>query len=155
MIQSFNSDKPYDRFVQEQIAGDEMWPDDPQAQSPPAFNRHYPDEYNARNLFQRRQEILDDITDTTGAVFLGLTVGCARCHDHKFDPILQADYYRLQAFLRQHRRADHIPMLRGADLAAYRRKEGCCTTKRLRTFASGWQIDARAREEAAVVRRLR
>ena len=47
---------------------------------------------------QRRQEILDDITDTTGAVFLGLTYGCARCHNHKFDPILQADYYRLQAF---------------------------------------------------------
>ena len=47
---------------------------------------------------QRRQEILDDITDTTGAVFLGLTYGCARCHNHKFDPILQKDYYRLQAF---------------------------------------------------------
>ena len=47
---------------------------------------------------QRRQEILNDITDTVGAAFLGLTYGCARCHDHKFDPILQKDYYRLQAF---------------------------------------------------------
>jgi hypothetical protein len=123
VIQSFNSDKPYDRFVQEQIAGDEMWPDDPQARVATAFNRHYPDEYNARNLFQRRQEILDDITDTTGAVFLGLTVGCARCHNHKFDPILQADYYRLQAFYANTAASDHIPMLRGAELAAYREKK--------------------------------
>ena len=71
VIQSFNADKPYDRFVQEQIAGDELWPDDPQARVATGFNRHYPDESNARNLMQRRQEILDDITDTTGAVFLG------------------------------------------------------------------------------------
>jgi len=62
------------------------------------FNRHYPDESNARNLWQRRQEILNDITDTVGSTFLGLTYGCARCHTHKFDPILHADYYRLQAF---------------------------------------------------------
>ena len=47
---------------------------------------------------QRRQEILNDITDTVGAAFMGLTYGCARCHNHKFDPILQKDYYRLQAF---------------------------------------------------------
>ena len=62
------------------------------------FNRLWPDEYNAANLEQRRQEILDDMTDTTGLAFLGLTFGCARCHDHKFDPIPQTDYYRLQAF---------------------------------------------------------
>jgi len=98
VIDSFNQDKPYDRFVQEQIAGDELWPNDPMAHIATGFNRHYPDESNARVLEQRRQEILDDITDTTGAVYLGLTYGCARCHNHKFDPILQADYYRLQAF---------------------------------------------------------
>src|SRR6476646_10299993 len=61
VIQSFNRDTPYDRFVQEQIAGDEMWPNDPQARIATGFNRHYPDESNARNLFQRRQEILADI----------------------------------------------------------------------------------------------
>jgi len=92
VIQSFNTDKPYDRFVQEQIAGDELWPENPAARVATGFSRHYPDESNARNLQQRRQEILDDITDTTGAVFMGLTYGCARCHNHKFDPILQADY---------------------------------------------------------------
>lgn len=98
VIKAFNDDKPYDRFIKEQIAGDEFWSTDSNAKIATAFNRHYPDESNARNLMQRRQEILNDITDTVGAVFAGLTYACARCHDHKYDPILQADYYRLQAF---------------------------------------------------------
>jgi uncharacterized protein DUF1553/uncharacterized protein DUF1549 len=123
VIDSFNRDKPYDRFVQEQIAGDEMWPESAEARVATAFNRHYPDESNARNLFQRRQEILDDITDATGAVFMGLTYGCARCHNHKFDPILQADYYRLQAFFANTAADDHIPMLPAPQLAEYRQKK--------------------------------
>ena len=98
VIQSFNEDKPYDRFIQEQLAADELWPANRELQVATAFNRHYPDESNARNIMQRRQEILNDITDTVGSVFLGLSYGCARCHDHKYDPILQTDYYRLQAF---------------------------------------------------------
>lgn len=98
VIQSFNDDKPYDRFVREQIAGDELYPDDPAALVATGFNRHFPDESNARNLMQRRQEILNDVTDVVGYTFMGLTVACARCHDHKFDPILHKDYYRLQAF---------------------------------------------------------
>ncbi len=110
VIRAFNNDKPYDRFVREQIAGDELWPDDPEARVATAFNRHYPDESNARNLMQRRQEILNDVTDATGAVFTGLTFGCARCHDHKFDPILHADYYRLQAFFAGIRADDEIVM---------------------------------------------
>src|SRR5207248_7209404 len=72
VINAFNADKPYDRSVREQIAGDELWPADPEARIATAFNRHYPDESNARNLLQRRQEILDDVTDTVGAAFLGL-----------------------------------------------------------------------------------
>jgi len=98
VIESFNRDKPYDRFVQEQIAGDELFPNDINALVATGFLRHWPDEYNAVNLEQRRQEILNDITDTTSAAFLGLTAGCAKCHDHKYDPIPQKDYYRLQAF---------------------------------------------------------
>jgi hypothetical protein len=98
VIKSLNDDKPYDRFIKEQLAGDELFPDDTDAWIATGFLRHYPDEYNAVNLEQRRQEILNDITDTTGQVFLGVTVGCARCHDHKYDPITQEDYYRLQAF---------------------------------------------------------
>ena len=98
IIRSFNTNKPYDRFVREQLAGDELFPDDPQALVATGFLRHYPDEYNAVNLEQRRQEILNDITDTVGATFLGVTLGCARCHDHKTDPIAHKDYYRLQSF---------------------------------------------------------
>lgn len=114
VIRSFNDDKPYDRFVQEQIAGDELWPDDPAALVATSFNRHYADESNARNLMQRRQEILNDITDTVGAVFTGMTYACARCHDHKFDPILQTDYYRLQAFFANTAARDNVPLLEPA-----------------------------------------
>src|SRR5439155_21851480 len=120
VIKSFNDDKPYDRFIKEQIAGDELWPSDPDARVATAFNRHYPDESNARNLMQRRQEILNDITDTTAAVFMGLTVACARCHDHKYDPIRQSDYYRLQAFFANSGAADDIPLLPEKGLKRYR-----------------------------------
>ncbi len=98
VIASFNADKPYDRFVREQIAGDELYPNDPAALVATGFLRHYPDEFNAVNLEQRRQEILNDITDTTAAAFLGITLACAKCHDHKTDPVAQDDYYRMQAF---------------------------------------------------------
>src|SRR6185369_12003089 len=122
VIKAFNTDKPYDRFIKEQIAGDELWPNDPDALVATGFNRHYPDEYNARNLMQRRQEILNDITDTTGAVFLGMTFACARCHDHKFDPILQKDYYKLQAFFAAVRAKDDYVLASKAEQAEYERK---------------------------------
>ncbi|MBI3852098.1 MAG: DUF1553 domain-containing protein [Verrucomicrobia bacterium] len=122
VIKSFNNDKPYDRFIKEQIAGDELWPDDPDARTATAFNRHYPDESNARILTQRRQEILNDITDTVGAVFTGLTYACARCHNHKYDPILQADYYRLQAFFANTAAADKTPLVSSEDLRRYNEK---------------------------------
>jgi len=98
VINAFNEDKPYDRFVREQIAGDELYPQDPDALVAMGFNRHYIDETNAAGLVIRRQETLDEITNVTGTAFLGMTFACARCHDHKYDPILQTDYYRLQAF---------------------------------------------------------
>jgi hypothetical protein len=122
VIKAFNEDKPYDRFIKEQIAGDELWPDDPDAVVATGFNRHYPDEYNARNLRQRRQEILNDITDTVGAVFLGSTIGCARCHNHKYDPILQKDYYRLQAFFAATRSKDDYVLVSPAEQAEHQRK---------------------------------
>ena len=122
VIQSLNADKPYDRFVQEQIAGDELWPDDDAARIATTFNRHYPDESNARNLMQRRQEILNDITDAVGSVFLGMTYGCARCHDHKFDPILQTDYYRLQAFFANTAARDDVVLAPPATVERHRQQ---------------------------------
>jgi hypothetical protein len=98
VIRAFNSDLPFDRFVRQQLAGDELEPDNPDALIATGLLRLYPEESNGANYKQIRQEILDDVTDVFGATFLGMTFGCARCHDHKFDPITQKDYYRLQAF---------------------------------------------------------
>jgi len=98
IIKAMNDDKPYDRFVQEQLAGDELFPESPEARVATGYLRHWIYEYNARDVRGQWTVILNDITDTTGDVFLGLGFQCARCHDHKFDPILQKDYYRLQAF---------------------------------------------------------
>ncbi len=98
VIDAFNSDKPFDRFLEEQIAGDELYPHEPQAHIATGFNLLGPDMTDSANQAQRRQNTLDDMTDTTALVFLGMTVGCARCHDHKFEPIPQSDFYRLQAF---------------------------------------------------------
>ena len=108
VIRAFNADKPYDRFVREQIAGDELTPDDPDALLATGFNLLGPDMTDSANQAQRRQNTLNDMTDTTGLVFLGLTVGCARCHDHKFEPIPQKDYYRLQAFFAPALRAEEF-----------------------------------------------
>ena len=98
VIQSLNQDKPYDQFVQEQLAGDELFPENPDALIATGFLRHWIYEYNNRDARGQWDLILNEVTDTTGDVFLGLGMQCARCHDHKFDPILQKDYYRLRAF---------------------------------------------------------
>src|SRR5688572_14964612 len=121
VIRAFNADKPFDRFVKEQLAGDELYPGNTEALIATGFLRHYPDEYNAVNLEQRRQEILNDITDTTGQAFLGITLGCAKCHDHKFDPISQEDYYRVQAFFAGWKEAE-VPLLPTEKRAEFDRK---------------------------------
>jgi hypothetical protein len=101
VIQSLNQDKPYDRFVTEQLAGDEIAPEDQTLRVAAGFHRLGPVRRNAGNqdVASSRNEVLTEMTDAVGMVFLGLTVGCARCHDHKFDDVTQEDYYRLQAFL--------------------------------------------------------
>ncbi|HKA08289.1 MAG TPA: DUF1549 and DUF1553 domain-containing protein [Gemmataceae bacterium] len=121
VIRAFNADKPFDQFVKEQLAGDELYPDDPDTLVATAFLRHYPDEYNAVNLEQRRQEILNDITDTTAQAFLGITLGCAKCHDHKFDPIPQEDYYRIQAFFAGWKEVE-VPIMPAAARCEFERK---------------------------------
>ncbi len=98
VIRAFNDDKPYNRFVAEQIAGDEIAPDDTEARVATGFLRHWMYEYNNRDVPSQWTNILNDITDVTADVFMGMGLQCARCHDHKFDPILQKDYFRLQAF---------------------------------------------------------
>ena len=98
VIRSFNADKPYDRFVREQLAGDEIASDDPDALIATGFMRLGIYEYNQRDAYAQLNFILDDIAIVTSDVFLGMSMGCAQCHDHKFDPILREDYFRLRAF---------------------------------------------------------
>ena len=104
VIQSFNSDKPYDRFLTEQLAGDELADKTPDSIVATGFYRlgRWDDEPADPELAY--YDDLDDIVTTTGQSLLGLSINCARCHDHKIDPIPQADYYSLVAFFRGMRR---------------------------------------------------
>lgn len=98
VIHAFNDDKPFDRFIKEQIAGDELWPDSTEARIATGFIAGYPDNSNSRDLVQRKYQIETDITDLVGESLLGSTVGCARCHNHKADKLSQKEYFQLQAF---------------------------------------------------------
>ena len=111
VIRAFNQDKPYDQFIREQIAGDELaatllekdgragnaWKD---AVVATGFLRMGVHDDEPDDKLQAEYDELDDIVGTTGAAFLGMTVACARCHDHKFDPIPQRDYYSMLAIFR-------------------------------------------------------
>ncbi len=122
VIRSFQTDKPFDRFVQEQIAGDEIDPDNPDALAATGYLRLSLYEYNQRDARTQWNEILNDITDVTGDVFLGFGMGCARCHDHKFDPILQKDYFRLRAFFAGILPQDAQPLATKAEIEAHQAK---------------------------------
>jgi hypothetical protein len=119
VIQAFNQDKPYDRFLREQIAGDELWPDLPEARIATGFNLLGPDMVDSADQTQRRLNTLNDMTDTTAAVVLGLTLGCARCHDHKFEPFTQRDYYQLEAFYAPAEFKRDLPVPNPGQRAAY------------------------------------
>jgi cytochrome c551/c552 len=120
VIKAFNDDKPYDRFIKETIAGDELF-EDPESQQGTGFYSVGPNRdmlYKVEDI--NRIESLTDFVDTTSSVFLGLSVGCARCHDHKYDPIPQRDYYRMQAIFapfQKNRVFLHYNNARGYDLS--------------------------------------
>lgn len=117
VVGALNADLPYDEFVRQQVAGDEgnadlrlqiaeRNPKDPILQSaiknlqsiPTMFCLSGPDMPDINSQEQRKHELLNEVTGTFGSVFLGLQIGCAQCHDHKYDPLSQADFYRLRAF---------------------------------------------------------
>ena len=123
VIRAFNRDLPYDRFLQEQLAGDELFPDDAEALIATGYCRMWPDESNASNIHLARQMALDDLTGHVGAAVLGLSIGCAQCHDHKFDPILQTDFYQLQAFFSGIVLEDKLPVGKHEQLAEYRQQQ--------------------------------
>lgn len=99
VIRSLNEDKPYHQFIREQLAADEFAADDPDTLIATAFLRLGMYEWNQRNARMQWDLILTEMTNVTSEAFLGLGMGCAQCHDHKFDPILQKDYFAMQAFL--------------------------------------------------------
>src|SRR5262249_47251524 len=100
VIEAFNRDTPYDQFIREQLAGDKFGQDAATGFLITA-SVLLPGQIGADEPSKRlaRQDSLDDIVINIGQTFLGLSIGCARCHDHKFDPILQRDYYSMQAFV--------------------------------------------------------
>ena len=123
VIKSFNDDKPYDRFIVEQLAGDEVEQVTFDTLIATSFHRIAP-----RVLFREKQnphyryDYLDDMVGTTSRAFLGLTVSCARCHDHKFDPISQMDYYRMVAMFFPYVDYNH-PLASPEEIAAYEAKK--------------------------------
>jgi hypothetical protein len=98
VIRSFNADKPFDRFIVEQLAGDELDPDDPELLIAVGFLRMGPWEHTGMSVAAvTRQQYLDDVTNAVGVTFLAQGLRCAQCHDHKFDPVPTRDYYRIQS----------------------------------------------------------
>jgi len=110
VIRSLNDDKPYDKFIREQIAGDVINPSRFDAKVATGFLRAGPQHVVGGNqdVAVNRQEWLTEAVAGVGNAILGLTIGCARCHDHKYDPIPQADYYRLQAFFASTNNKDYL-----------------------------------------------
>jgi hypothetical protein len=121
VIRSLNADKPYDRFVAEQLAGDEIDPADQELRVASGLQRLGPLRKNAGNqeVASSRNEVLTEMTNVVGSALLGVTLGCARCHDHKFDPIRHKDYYRMQAYFAAAHDAD-IPLATAEEQAAWK-----------------------------------
>ena len=134
VIASLNSDKPYNEFILEQLAGDEIAANDPAKQSAAGFQRLGPLRKNAGNqeVASSRNEVLTEMTNAVGSSFLGVTLGCARCHDHKFDPIRQSDYYRIQGYFAATWEKD-VDLATPAERDAWN-KLSAKTTKEIRTL---------------------
>ncbi len=119
VVKAFNEDKPYTDFVREQLAGDEMPGGHPDHLEAAGFLRLGIFEYNQRDARGHWNDIMNEMTDTVGDVFLGLSMACARCHDHKFDDISQRDYFRLRAFFEPIIWRDDLKAATLAEKAAY------------------------------------
>ena len=120
VINAYNKDKPYNQFLKEQIAGDELDHVTDETRIATGFLRAGPRvQFREKDNPERRHDYLDDVLATLGRGVLGMTVHCARCHDHKFDPILQKDYYSMQASIFGYVEIDY-PLLDRADARAYR-----------------------------------
>jgi hypothetical protein len=156
VIKSFNADKQYDRFIKEQLAGDEIAPDDADALVATGFLRHGVYEYNNREVESQWDAMLNELTDVVGDAVLGLGMGCARCHDHKFDPILQKDYYRLRSFFAGLSARDDLPVATERQQAKYRTALAKWEdeTKEIRAKLEALEAPVRAKVEKDVITKL-
>jgi len=154
VIRVFNEDRPFDQFIHEQLAGDELAHSD-SGRVAISFYRLGPWEADNMTAENRRQDYLNDVTTTVGSAFLGLTIGCARCHDHKFDPITQADFYQLQAFISPIRRetiaAAYLP---GEMTAAIRRRYDLAVGQRVHAKQQLDQLRSKLRAALAAARNV-
>ena len=158
VIRSFQQDKPYDQFLREQLAGDEMStgstvPEKDDLLIASSFNRLGPLRKNAGNqdAAYNRNEVLVEMTNVVGSGFLGVTLGCARCHDHKFDPIRQKDYYRIQAFFSTTQQKD-IPLYNPEEEAAWKKKKSAVEAEVAKLTQSLPKLDGP--ERAAIEKQL-
>jgi Protein of unknown function (DUF1553)/Protein of unknown function (DUF1549) len=149
VVDALNQDLRYDVFIQRQIAADETDPDDSSAFVATGFNRCYPDMVDLNDQALRRQNALNDVTETAGLVFLGLTIGCARCHDHKFDALRQSDFYRLQAFFTPARFRDDYPLGTPEARVAHEQKTRAWEAELARVQSELIRLEAPAREKLA------
>lgn len=119
VIKSFNEDKPYDQFLKEQIAGEELYPNSVEAQIASGYLLHGIYEYNSRDAEGQHVLLMDELTDTVGDSILAMGLQCAKCHDHKFDPILQKDYFQIQSVFASIQFSDETYVDDGQNLAKY------------------------------------
>lgn len=127
VIDALNRDLPFDEFARQQIAGDELYPDDPQAAVATGFLLCGPDMPDINLIEERRHQVLNEMTSTVGSVFLAMQVGCAQCHDHKFDPITQHDFYRLRTFFESAEIFKEQPIPTAAEAEARRKADAAWT----------------------------
>ncbi|HRH97065.1 MAG TPA: DUF1549 and DUF1553 domain-containing protein, partial [Prosthecobacter sp.] len=141
VVRSFNADKPYDQFIKEQIAGDEIKPNDPEMLIAVGFLRMGPWELTGMEVAKvARQRFLDDVTNSVGETFLAHSLQCARCHDHKFDPVPTHDYYSIQACFGTTQLAERpVPFLKSENTSGFEEKK---------------YLEARRIEHLAVLERL-
>jgi hypothetical protein len=127
VIDALNRDLPFDEFTRQQIAGDELYPDDPQVAVATGFLLCGPDMPDINLIEERRHQVLNEMTSTVGAVFLAMQVGCAQCHDHKYDPVTQHDFYRLRTFFESAEIFKEQPIPTTAEAEARRKADAVWT----------------------------
>ena len=155
VIRSFNADKPFDKFILEQVAGDELDSSDPEHLIAVGYLRMGPWEHTSMTVAAiTRQDFLDDVTHHVGVTFLGQGLRCARCHDHKFDPVPTLDYYRMQAVFAPTQFAERSVPFLAAENTAHMEPQRELSQRRLEESKQVLD-DLNAKSEAAIAAHLK